>query len=199
MNFLSLPKNTQEVIKKAAGELKCLFAEDDARFQDLFSRHFLDPLGFKEVWRSKDGEHAFELYRQHKHNLIITDFDMPRMCGTELVRECDEFARNNSIKPPIIVFLSRYHDAVAIKELLRGMEAQIIHKQDVLPVINTENARLGGAPKTEADIMTLWSPWIHSILLASDIKKAFRDRRRIAKERRSRQKTPFRLTNSPVV
>lgn len=42
---------------------------------------------FKEVYEAKNGLEAFEIYEDYKPKIILTDIEMPRMSGIELVKK----------------------------------------------------------------------------------------------------------------
>ncbi len=65
--------------------MKILIAEDD-----LYSRKYLEDLLRLEKYEcltAKNGEEALEIYKKNKIDVIITDIQMPRLSGLELLEE----------------------------------------------------------------------------------------------------------------
>jgi len=102
-----------------------------------------------EVTSAENGAEAFELAREEKPDIIVTDFQMPVMTGLQLVeklRQCEEmkdipvimltargFAVENKSKEELQIseFLGK---PFSPKELLRSIEDALYHKA----VINRE-------------------------------------------------------------
>lgn len=109
------------------------------------------------IFRASNGEEGYELYRREKIDLIISDIDMPRMNGLELLKA----VRNHDRKIPFILltglksldilteaiqygitgFLSK---PINIKDLMvkiedvaqvKSLEKQLIHEQNKLNTI----------------------------------------------------------------
>lgn len=64
---------------------KALVAEDDRALADII-RMALDRTGL-DVTVAHDGQRALALARTHVFDLIVTDYQMPRMDGEQLLRE----------------------------------------------------------------------------------------------------------------
>ena len=81
-------------------ERKCkiLLAEDEELCSELF-RSFLERIGY-EVVSARDGAEAWQLYEQEKPDLLLSDVDMPRMDGFQLLTRIRE---RNSVMPAILV------------------------------------------------------------------------------------------------
>jgi CheY-like chemotaxis protein len=61
-----------------------LIADDDADLRAVFSALFTRR-GFT-VFTAPDGDHALRLARQHRPDVVLTDYDMPGMDGLQLCR-----------------------------------------------------------------------------------------------------------------
>jgi two-component system chemotaxis response regulator CheY len=59
---------------------------DDFSTMRRFIRNILDQLGYTEVEEADDGDSALEKLRGTRFNLVIADWNMPRMNGLDLVR-----------------------------------------------------------------------------------------------------------------
>lgn len=62
-----------------------LFVENEIGIRENFFEYF--SLIFKKVYMASDGLEAYEIYKNNKPNLIITDIKMPNMDGIELVKK----------------------------------------------------------------------------------------------------------------
>lgn len=70
-------------------DLKILVVEDSEPLRKLLRKH-LSKLGITNVIEAVDGQHALRILRATKPDLIITDLDMPKMNGLDLVRSIRE-------------------------------------------------------------------------------------------------------------
>jgi CheY-like chemotaxis protein len=68
--------------------LRILVADDDALFH-IVANAVLAGDGYK-VLHARDGQEALDLYREHRPDLILTDYQMPGMNGIELCRSIKE-------------------------------------------------------------------------------------------------------------
>jgi len=75
--------------------LKVLYVEDDEnlRKETLF---LLEPL-FKSICTAADGVEGFERYNEDEFDLVLTDINMPRMNGIELIRNIREINTEQKI------------------------------------------------------------------------------------------------------
>jgi len=89
-----------------------LLAEDETKLQESFKRVLL--LYVDTVYTADDGEEAYELYRKHRPDILITDIKMPRLSGLELVKRI----RQKDHDIPIIV-TSAYTDQGFLMESIR--------------------------------------------------------------------------------
>jgi len=59
---------------------------DDFSTMRRFIRNILDQLGYREVEEADDGDSALEKLRGTRFDLVIADWNMPRMNGLDLVK-----------------------------------------------------------------------------------------------------------------
>ncbi len=76
---------------------KVLYIEDNRDISDEIA--FFLKNKFKELYLAYDGEEGLAMYKEHKPDVIITDIQMPKMGGIEMI----EAIRKNDIYIPIIV------------------------------------------------------------------------------------------------
>ena len=75
---------TPELIKKLKS-FTLLYAEDESGIQNNLCE-ILEVM-FKEIYLASNGEEALKLYTEKKPDLIITDIQMPKMTGIELLKK----------------------------------------------------------------------------------------------------------------
>ena len=79
----------------------------------------LEELGHK-IHVASSGADALEQFSEHKYDLIVTDYKMPRMDGLELI------ARLRKLQPEIlIVLVSGFADSLGLNEATTGADAVI--------------------------------------------------------------------------
>ena len=59
----------------------------------------------EECWEAGDGQEALEILRGHPIDLILTDINMPRMTGLEMLREMQKEERWRKI--PVVLITSQ--------------------------------------------------------------------------------------------
>jgi two-component system chemotaxis response regulator CheY len=65
--------------------IKILIVDDFATMRKII-KNILIQLGFKDVLEADDGTTALELLKKQKVDLIIADWNMPKMSGIELLK-----------------------------------------------------------------------------------------------------------------
>lgn len=89
-----------------------LFAEDDTTVLENIG--YMLKAYFKAAYLAKNGEEAFDLYRQHKPDIILTDIRMPVMDGIALVKA----VRKHDALTPIIM-ITAFSDEKTLLEAVR--------------------------------------------------------------------------------
>lgn len=77
---------------------KTILIVDDAVFMRMKLKKIIEASGY-QIIEAKDGLQAFELFKEHKPNLVIMDISMPEMDGLTSLRYMME--HDNSI--PVIM------------------------------------------------------------------------------------------------
>jgi two-component system chemotaxis response regulator CheY len=75
-------------------DLKILVVDDFRSMRSLI-KNILRKLGYQRVFEAEDGDQAWKMLQEEEIELVISDWNMPRMKGIDLlrkVRESDEFA-----------------------------------------------------------------------------------------------------------
>jgi two-component system chemotaxis response regulator CheY len=65
--------------------IKILIVDDFSTMRKII-RNILTQLGFKNILEADDGTNALEILKKEKVDLIISDWNMPKMSGLELLK-----------------------------------------------------------------------------------------------------------------
>lgn len=84
--------------------MKILVVEDSPTMR-IFARKALNKIGFNEIFEAGDGNSALIILKTENIGLVLTDWNMPKMNGMELIREI----RNDNVlkNTPVIVTTTR--------------------------------------------------------------------------------------------
>lgn len=102
-------------------ELTLLFVEDEEMLREQLLK-FLQRR-FKKVLVAENGAQGLMLYQQHTPDLILTDIQMPKMTGLEMVAEIREI---DKITP--IVILTAFSDVENLKKAIELKVDRFISK-----------------------------------------------------------------------
>jgi len=103
---------------KSGPQLTILVVDDNAN--GLAARKcVLEELGHK-IATACCGADAFALFQEHKFDLVVTDYKMPRMNGLELI------AKIRAVRPELpIILISGFADTLGLDEESTGADAVI--------------------------------------------------------------------------
>lgn len=88
---------------------------EDSRIQGKVLEQRLVRAGY-EVYLGADGQAAFELVKQHKPQVVVSDIEMPKMSGYEL---CRAIKHDPELRHIPVILLSTLSDA---EDIIRGLE-----------------------------------------------------------------------------
>jgi CheY-like chemotaxis protein len=103
----------------AAKQYSYILLVDDNNHGLIARKAVLEELGYK-VSTAKSGEEALEMFSAGKFHLVVTDYRMPKMSGTDLIREIrkmDAQAR--------IILLSGFVEPLGLDEKSTGADVVI--------------------------------------------------------------------------
>jgi len=83
----------EEILKQK----KILVVEDEELMREIMFK-WISKFA-KEVLLAKNGEEGVKMYKEHSPDLIITDLEMPVMCGIKMV----ELIKANTPSVPVVV------------------------------------------------------------------------------------------------
>lgn len=117
-------RTVEEKVEKQQHKPRILVVEDSLTTREL-EVNLLRAAGF-EVEGAKDGLEAYEMLGRKEFDLVLTDIQMPRMDGIELVRKVRRDKRFKNL--PIVIISSLGSEEDKIKGLNAGADAYIAKK-----------------------------------------------------------------------
>lgn len=72
------------------GKIKILISDDSLLARKKL-KDFLLSIGCKEVWETKNGQEAIDLYKKNKPDLVLMDIIMPEQSGIDALEKIKEF------------------------------------------------------------------------------------------------------------
>lgn len=112
---------------------RLLLADDDPKVREILGS-FLQDEGF-DVTLASDGGIALDLMKEHTFSILVTDLDMPRATGSDLLA----FAKDSGLAMPVIIVTANSDDearehAVALRA--SDYVTKPIHLDDLLERIH---------------------------------------------------------------
>ena len=169
MLFSKAKREVQNELKKLGKELDIMVVEDNYSFRKRLLEDLITPIGFRSVTEADNGNQAFRLFQQKPRHLVFTDFDMKGCCGTELLRKCHKLNQTLGLSGPAAIIISQYDDASAIKELLDGIQVQLIGKSSFEAL--TSNTQKNSLLVQQREFDMFWAKLFHAVQFASQMKK----------------------------
>ena len=111
----SLQKD-QDDLQRAKNGKRILVVDDVKPIRDII-KSLLEDTELYSVQTAQDGEAAIILLKQHSFDLLITDYNMPRMNGYELFKRCKTIS---SKLPVIFITGNNFNDGVIEKIKSQG-------------------------------------------------------------------------------
>jgi two-component system, chemotaxis family, chemotaxis protein CheY len=94
-----------------------LLVVDDTRMIRRVVRDLMRELGFTNIDEAADGAAALELFRSTHFDLVLTDWNMPRLTGIELLSAI----RTGEVRPhtPVVIFTGE----VSARRMLQAVQS----------------------------------------------------------------------------
>ncbi|SCX35587.1 response regulator [Agrobacterium rosae] len=86
---------------------------DDQVTSRLLLTEALQKLGFQQINVAKDGREALEILIRQPHHLVISDFNMPRMDGLQLLQAVRE---NDTTRKAAFIILTAQGDRTLVQK-----------------------------------------------------------------------------------
>jgi two-component system chemotaxis response regulator CheY len=118
---------------------------DDSPVMRGFIRRVMTLSGFEtsECWEASNGEEALAQLREHPVDVILTDINMPKMNGEELLRQLEKDVRLRSV-PTLVISTDATKDRI-LRMLSLGAEGYIT-KPFTPEALREELERILGEP-----------------------------------------------------
>jgi two-component system chemotaxis response regulator CheY len=100
---------------------KVLVADDSATMRKIIIRS-LNAVGVSDVTEASDGDEALQLFQRAAFDMVLTDWNMPRKTGLELVRGIREIGS----KVPIIMATTEGEKGRVIEAIQAGVSDYIV-------------------------------------------------------------------------
>jgi two-component system chemotaxis response regulator CheY len=97
---------------------------DDFPTMRRIVRNLLTEIGFRQVDEAGDGRVAFELLKQSNYDFVISDINMPRMNGYELLRQIRADATLKSL--PVLLITSEANKDDVVQAIRLGANGTIL-------------------------------------------------------------------------
>jgi two-component system chemotaxis response regulator CheY len=91
--------------------MRILAVDDSATMRRIIKNH-LKQSGFTEVDEAENGREALVLLGRAPYDLLITDWNMPEMCGLDLVREVRKNEATKALPILMVTTVSAKEDIV---------------------------------------------------------------------------------------
>lgn len=85
-------------------EFSILYVEDEIDIREKYSKYLTRFVS--TVYVAKDGEEAYNIYKNKRPDIIIADINMPKLNGLDLAKKIREYDHNTKI-----IMLTAYSDA----------------------------------------------------------------------------------------
>ena len=111
-----------EQIKETAKNVKLLYVEDDAVARDTTFKMLNNIFDEKNITIGVDGLDGLEKFQKGKFDLIITDINMPKLSGLDMLEQIHEIDRNVSV----IIFSAYNESAHFLRAIKLSVDGFII-------------------------------------------------------------------------
>jgi len=108
-------------LKTYAETISVLYVEDDVNIQEQI--HILLSRFFPNIDLAQNGEEGLFSYTEKKHDLVISDINMPIMNGIEMIKKLNEFE-----EPPVTLVTSAYNNSDYLIQLINLNVSQFVLK-----------------------------------------------------------------------
>ena len=116
-------QNDQDDLKKLVKEIRILVVDDDEPVRTTI-KSLLEDTGFYSVQTAQDGEAAINLLKLQTFDLLITDYNMPKMNGYELYKRCKFI----SSKLPVLFITGNNFNEEVIEKIKSQGNVDYIYK-----------------------------------------------------------------------
>lgn len=165
-------------------EIKIIIADDNIEILDKIKETIEKMSGIKLLGIAKDGKEEYEMIKEMKPDLVLTDLEMPELTGIEVLEKIKE---ENIEKMPKVIFITGKPSTDFIKRAIKIGALDIVYKpfkdekiEDVIE--RNKNALLEeNVLKTENNSMIEQSSFFKKIM--RKIRNTFNNIMKMSKEK----------------
>ena len=111
-------------LQDLAADLEVLYVEDDAAIQKTMKKYL--QIFFTKVRSASDGEEGLQYFKESTFDLVITDLSMPKMNGSDMIKEI----RKLDMKMPILITTAHVDSKYLIDAIKSHVDGYIIKPFD---------------------------------------------------------------------
>jgi two-component system, chemotaxis family, chemotaxis protein CheY len=100
---------------------KVLVVDDSGTMRKIILRS-LNALGVTDIMEAGDGSDALELFQQHQFEVVLTDWNMPRMTGLELLKAI----RGSGSTVPVILITTEAEKGRVLEAVQAGVSDYLV-------------------------------------------------------------------------
>lgn len=106
-------------------EIKIIIADDNIEILDKIKETIEKMSGIKLLGMAKDGKEEYEMIKEMKPDLVLTDLEMPELTGIEVLEKIKE---ENIEKMPQVIFITGKPSTDFIKRAIKIGALDIVYK-----------------------------------------------------------------------
>lgn len=106
-------------------EIKIIIADDNIEILDKIKEIIEKISGIKLLGIAKDGKEEYEMIKEMKPDLVLTDLEMPELTGIEVLEKIKE---ENIEKMPQVIFITGKPSTDFIKRAIKIGALDIVYK-----------------------------------------------------------------------
>lgn len=106
--------------------MRVLLVDDDSAFLDQAEKFLKEHIDDLKITKAENGENAFEIFREKRHDAVVSDQGMPDMKGTDLLKKVREI--DSSV--PFLMFSGEIDGRTAVDAINLGADRYILKKSD---------------------------------------------------------------------
>ncbi|KQT53908.1 response regulator [Aureimonas sp. Leaf427] len=125
----------------ASKQMLKVLVVDDQRTSRMLIRDALDQIGISQVSFAADGEEALKMMMASPANFIISDFNMPKLDGLQLLKAIRSYAPTK--KTPFVILTGRGDKELVQKAAALGVNNFLVKPVSVPVLQKTMEAVLG--------------------------------------------------------
>lgn len=91
----------QEMIEAKLKELTIVYVEDEEHVREKVARALSRRVG--TIHSAENGVEGLELIKKHKPDMVITDLEMPKMTGMEMIKQAKAHCEDLCAIPVVVV------------------------------------------------------------------------------------------------